>query len=400
MFSRWRKSRDRISDTDVASIPDRGLPAISHTEPAGISDRDLAGIVDSMPVSVMMCDPRNFTITYANRATIEGFRKIEHALPCTADTLIGQSVDMFTFGPDVQRDILSDPGKLPYRVQIQLGEEHLGITATALHVDGEFIGPMLTWRLITDRVGFADGFEANIATVVRSVSSSAHELETSASTMAATAEETTAQASTVALAADQLRASISEISHQVDGSNQIARQASEEVKKSSELIHELSAAAQEIGDVVKMIRDIAEQTNLLALNATIEAARAGDAGRGFSVVASEVKQLAHQTAKATAQISDQIGGIQSSTSTSVEAIESINKIVDEIAHISDTVAAAVVEQMAATDQVAQNIEGVSKASSEAGGTVGGVQKAASELTDQASHLNTQVGEFLVLIRTR
>ncbi len=149
-----------------------------------------------------------------------------------------------------------------------------------------------------------------------------------------------------------------------------------------------------------MIRDIAEQTNLLALNATIEAARAGEAGKGFSVVASEVKELAHQTARATAQISDQIGGIQSATSTSVEAIGSINKIVDEIAQISNSVAAAVVEQMAATDQVAQNIEGVSRASSESGGVVEGVQKSAGELTIQASHLKRHVDDFMVLIRTR
>ena len=149
-----------------------------------------------------------------------------------------------------------------------------------------------------------------------------------------------------------------------------------------------------------MIRDIAEQTNLLALNATIEAARAGEAGKGFSVVASEVKELAHQTARATAQISDQIGGIQSATSTSVEAIGSINKIVDEIAQISNSVAAAVVEQMAATDQVAQNIEGVSRASSESGGVVEGVQKSAGELTIQASHLTRHVDDFMVLIRTR
>ena len=364
------------------------------------SDLDFAAIVDAMPVSVMICHPRDFTITYVNRASVEGFAKLSAALPFRAEDIVGQSVGVFNLGPDIQRDVLSDPGNMPYRTQVALGDEHIGITATALYAGGDFVGPMLTWRRITDRVGFADEFEANIASVVEAVSSSASDLETSANAMTATSEETTTQATTVALAADQLRASIGEISKQVDGSSNIARDASEQVKKSAELIHELSVSAEQIGDVVKMIRDIAEQTNLLALNATIEAARAGEAGKGFSVVASEVKELAHQTARATAQISDQIGGIQSATSTSVQAIGSINKIVDEIAHISNSVAAAVVEQMAATDQVAQNIEGVSRASSESGGVVEGVQKSAGELTIQASHLKRHVDDFMVLIRTR
>ncbi|MGI9413678.1 MAG: methyl-accepting chemotaxis protein [Hyphomicrobiales bacterium] len=363
-----------------------------------IRSRTLASIAECMPVAVMMCDRKKFTITYANWATIEGLKQIEHALPCKAEHIVGQNVDIFHIRADTQRDVLSDPRGMPYRMHIDLGGEVLDMTASALYEGGKYVGPMLTWRRVTDQVRLANGFEANVATVVQSVSSSAYQLESSASSMAATAEETNAQATTVALASDQLRASITEIAQQVGVSNQIARKAFDEARRSSELIHELSESADKIGDVVKMIQDIAEQTNLLALNATIEAARAGDAGKGFSVVASEVKQLARQTATATAEISQQIGGIQSATGTSVEAIESINTIVDEMSQISTTVAAAVDEQLAATEQVALNIEAVSQASAETGGTVGGVQRAASELTEQATNLNTRVGEFLNRIR--
>ena len=90
---------------------------------------------------------------------------------------------------------------------------------------------------------------------------------------------------------------------------------------------ELGSAATRIGEVVGLIQAIAGQTNLLALNATIEAARAGEAGRGFAVVASEVKSLAGQTAKATEEIADQIGAIQSAAADAAQAIEQVNAII-------------------------------------------------------------------------
>src|SRR5207253_7822042 len=125
-------------------------------------------------------------------------------------------------------------------------------------------------------------------------------------------------------------------------------------------INELSQAAGRIGDVVKLITAIAEQTNLLALNATIEAARAGEAGRGFAVVASEVKQLASQTAKATEEISAQIAGMQTATQDSVAAIKEIGGTIGRISDIASTIAAAVEEQGAATNEIARNVGEASK----------------------------------------
>ena len=95
-------------------------------------------------------------------------------------------------------------------------------------------------------------------------------------------------------------------------------------------IADLAAAAEKIGAVVALIQTIAEQTNLLALNATIEAARAGEAGRGFAVVASEVKSLAVQTSKATEEISDQISSVQGLTQNAVGAIAGIARRMGEI----------------------------------------------------------------------
>ena len=108
------------------------------------------------------------------------------------------------------------------------------------------------------------------------------------------------------------------------------RLAVDEAQGANDDIEALAQTAQNIGDVVKLIRSIAGQTNLLALNATIEAARAGEAGRGFAVVASEVKSLAVQTAKATEDISSQILEVQNSTGKAVEAIGRIANRMREI----------------------------------------------------------------------
>ncbi len=359
----------------------------------------LMTMLDNMPINVMMVEPQSLEITYVNNTSIDTLRPLQHLLPIPVDKMMGQCIDIFHKNPAHQRQILADPKNLPYNAKIKLGDETLDLRVNAIMSEkGEYLGPMLNWTVVSDRVALADDFETNVSSVVEAVSAAATELEASAGSMAATAEETNSQAMTVSTASGELKSSITEIAEQVSKSNDIAQNALEEARKSGELIEGLSAAAQKIGDVVNMIQDIAEQTNLLALNATIEAARAGDAGKGFSVVASEVKDLASQTAKATDEIAQQISGIQTATDTSVEGIQSINKIIEEMAVISTNVAAAVEEQSAATEQVAQNIEGVSQASAESGNTVIGVQQAAGELTQQASALNERVSNFLQQVR--
>ncbi len=196
-------------------------------------------------------------------------------------------------------------------------------------------------QTMADRIeGFttvADDFEKNMKVVVETVSSASTELQSTAQAMESTADSTSQQATSVAAAAEEastnveavaaaaeeLSSSIGEISRQVSQSNEIASNAATEAERSNKQVQGLAEAAQKIGEVVELISDIAEQTNLLALNATIEAARAGDAGKGFAVVAAEVKNLANQTAKATEEISSQIGGIQAATKDAVQAIGGI-----------------------------------------------------------------------------
>ena len=159
-----------------------------------------------------------------------------------------------------------------------------------------------------------------------------------------------------------------------------------QARKTNERIGELVKAAARIGDVVELINTIAGQTNLLALNATIEAARAGEAGRGFAVVASEVKALAEQTAKATGEISQQIGGIQTATQESVGAIQEIGDTIGRMSEISSTIASAVEEQGAATHEISRNVQQAAQGTMQVSSNITDVQRGAIETGSASSQV--------------
>ena len=233
-----------------------------------------------------------------------------------------------------------------------------------------------------------------------------------AEAVATRAEQASINVQTVASATQQLAGSIREISTQVQRSVTVSGRATGETQRTSELISGLSSAAERIGTFVQLIQAIASQTNLLALNATIEAARAGDAGKGFAIVASEVKNLASQTAQATEQIASQIATIQSATGETVTAIAQFGATVKEMAEIASAVAAAVEEQGAATGDIARNIEEAANGTAAVTQEMGDVRAVANEtdagaeaaltasaaLRQQAVSLKSNVSDFLQTIR--
>ena len=278
----------------------------------------------------------------------------------------------------------------------------------------------------TEMNALADGFESSVKVVVDAVASASAEMRATAETISATTEQTRQQAVTVAAASEQasnnvqtvasaseeLTSSIQEISRQVVESSTMAGAAAERAERTNGQVEGLVEAAQKIGEVVNLISDIAEQTNLLALNATIEAARAGEAGKGFAVVASEVKSLATQTAKATEEIAQQVSGVQGATTDAAEAIRGIGTTVTEINEIATGIASAVEEQGSATQEIARNVQEasvgtqqvsaninqVTTAADETGESASNMLQAAGELAQQSQTLSDQVDAFLAKVR--
>ena len=269
-------------------------------------------------------------------------------------------------------------------------------------------------------------FGDEIEKVVRAVGGSAKEVKGTAERLSITVEETAAQTTrvanaadeasgnvqTVAAAAEELHASIDEISRQVTRSAEIAKKAVDETAATDTSVSALSNAGQKIGEVVQLIQNIASQTNLLALNATIEAARAGEAGRGFAVVASEVKSLATQTAKATEEIAEQVSTIQNATEAVVGAFRNTGTTIAEMNEIAAAISSAIVEQGAATreiagninqaaagtDQVSNNIASVREATNGNGESATQMLATAVTLSSQAETLRSHVDEFVTAVR--
>ena len=272
----------------------------------------------------------------------------------------------------------------------------------------------------------AGEFEREVGNIVDTVSSASNELETAAvtltrtaettqslsTTVAASSEEASANVKSVASAAEEFSGSVAEIGRQVLESRRIAAEAVKQAETTNARMTELSQSATRIGDVVKLITSVADQTNLLALNATIEAARAGSAGKGFAVVAQEVKLLAAQTSKATDEISAQIAAMQMATEGSVAAIKEIGDTINRISEIATTIASAVEEQDAATQEISRNVQqaaagtmqvashitDVSCSANKTGSASSQVLVSAQSLSKESNHLKQEVKRFLATIR--
>ncbi|MFH2067274.1 MAG: methyl-accepting chemotaxis protein [Pseudomonadota bacterium] len=225
------------------------------------------------------------------------------------------------------------------------------------------------------------------------VAASAKEMSANMSNVAAASEQAATSVNMVATATEEMTATVKEIARNSEKSRVITASAVSQADSASNKVNELGRAAMEISKVTEAITEISKQTNLLALNATIEAARAGDAGKGFAVVANEIKELAHQTAKATQEIKTRIDSIQNSTAETVTQIEQISIVINEVNEIVTTIATAVEEQAATSQEIAGNVSQASQGIQEVNQNVGQSSDVATTISDDIAGVNQSVQEI-------
>jgi methyl-accepting chemotaxis protein len=352
-------------------------------------------MVDTANINIMMTDT-DLKLIYMNHQSLATLKQLQAYLPIQADQAIGQSIDVFHKDPAYQRNLLGNPANMPHQAEIQVGPEWLSLNVVAIKDrDGEYIGPMVTWSVITqDKANLErdDQVRVQVTEVATDLTSSSEGMVSLANMMASNAEENSAQANNVSTAAEQvsqnvssvataveeMSATIKEISKTVLQSTNVTQSAVAQSKMAGEVIGQLSESSMEVGKITNVITNIAQQTNILALNATIEAARAGEAGKGFAVVANEVKELAKETSKATDEITQKIEGIQKNAVEVVNAVEQINTIMMEVDTLSTTVSSAVEEQAATTNEITRSMAETSTGVNEIVKNIGGVAESADD----------------------
>ena len=383
----------------------------------------VVSMLDQAPINVMFAD-KDLVIRYINPASIKTLKTIQQYLPVPADKMMGQNIDVFHKNPSYQRGLLGDPKNLPRSAKITVGPETLDLLVSAIYDQNKnYLGSMVSWSVITERLAAEkreQEITANLKITLDSVGQSAQslasaseELSTVAQQMSSNSEETSAQSNvvasaseqvsknvaTVATSAEEMSASVKEIAKNANDAARVATSAVKVAEETNKTVAKLGESSIEIGKVIKVITSIAQQTNLLALNATIEAARAGEAGKGFAVVANEVKELAKQTAAATEDISGKIEAIQTDTKGAVLAIAEIAKVIGQINDISNTIASAVEEQSATTNEIARNATEAAKGSTEISKNITNVSQAAKSTTEGANNTLAAAQELAKLSAT-
>jgi len=275
-------------------------------------------------------------------------------------------------------------------------------------------------------LSLADQFEASVRDVVDTVSALAGKIESDAKLVSQTVEQSGQLTANVAIAATQsshnshivagaaeeMSASINQVAQQIAVTAEIARKASDSACATDAIVCDLVADTQSIEEVVTLIARVAQQTNLLALNATIEAARAGVSGRGFAIVAAEIKNLANQTAEAAKNVADKVSRARGSSGLAANALTEIARTIAEISDIAVATATAMDQQSTTTEQIAQSTGQTADGSKNVATIIAQVHdgigatgraadetlNAAADLSKQAERLKESVNGFLTTVR--
>jgi len=301
-------------------------------------------------------------------------------------------------------DIAEGEGDLRARLS-ETGHDELSSVARSFNTFVTKIAEAM--RAVDDRSDRLAAKSEELTTVSGELAGSAEETRHRAVAASSASEEISANVQTVAAGAEEMGASIGEIARSAGEAARVASDAAGVSATVTGTVGKLGDSSRQIGEIAKVISSIAEQTNLLALNATIEAARAGEQGKGFAVVAGEVKELASETARATADIDARIGAIQGDTAEAVAAIAQITQVIDRINALQTTIASAIEEQTATTEEMSRSIGDVAAGSTGISADVTGlattaetttagvtaIRGAADDLSQVSGDLRRLVGRF-------
>ena len=364
---------------------------VTDTVKADREAKRLLQMIEKMPINVMTCDPKTFQINYVNATSLQTLRRIEEHLPIRVDEMLGASIDVFHKRPQHQRQMVGQNGpQLPHKTVIQVGPEYLELNVSPIVADtGEYMGPMLSWSIVTDRVKITE----EVGKIVATMNNVAEGLEESSTELSRVASDAQSKSAAVSSAAEEMSAAIREINERMSETATISQRAEEQSAVSMSCMTSLSQNSAKINEFTGIIEAIADQTKLLALNATIEAARAGESGRGFAVVASEVKQLSEQTARATEQIRNQIAAMLRDTEAAVAANSDVAAVIGKIREFTTAVAGAMEEQQAATQEVVSLIGGVSGAATSTMSSARSVTEIIGQV-QEANALNSRIEGYL------
>jgi methyl-accepting chemotaxis protein len=374
-------------------------------------------MVEGSPKPTLMCDISGVVI-FMNSAAKKELEKLKQFISIDLSKIVGSDIGVFHKIPERQIKLISDPKNLPYKSVISVGPEKMELQLVAsLDEQGNHLGTVLTWDLITEKLKLLDDLKlaaSSITTASETILSVSTELATSAdevsdksNTASVAAEEVNAGVQSVSNNMDEMVLAIKEITKITNDAANLAKQTMTLATNANSSISKLGESSVDIGEVIKVISNIAHQTNLLALNASIEAARAGEHGKGFAVVANEVKELSKQTAQATQDISKKIETLQGDSSIAIEAIKQIGLAIDKMNSFTSNIASSVEEQSATTNEVArivkesaigvnqinENINQVSLVASHTGKESVKANKIAHEVKDIAETLTHHVNKF-------
>ena len=307
--------------------------------------------------------------------------------------------------PNYVREIAQAVSRGDLAVRVKLDERFQGSVLWEMKVMVANLSAM--FRDMTEGVQALSSSATELTAISRRMSSSAEHSSARAHSVATAAEEmsasmmsvsmamdhATANVGSVAAATEEMTVTIGKVTRSSDKARAITGQAVAQATEITRQVVELGKAAREIGKVTETITAISAQTNLLALNATIEAARAGAAGKGFTVVASEIKELAQQTAAATEGIRDKIENIQLSTRETVEDLERISGVIQEVSEMINATAVAIEEQSVVTRDIATNIAQAAYGIHEVNDSVSQTSRVSESIAHEITEANQSAGEI-------